>query len=76
MIGGGIAAGVAVGAGFPKALRTFGPVLVESTQRAGTLLSGLAELVAAQIEKAEDYAAERQASHHDAAYVGPGEHSV
>ncbi|MDB5335722.1 MAG: hypothetical protein JWN70_1341 [Planctomycetaceae bacterium] len=62
LIGGGIAAGVAVGAGLPKVLQTFGPVLVESSQRAGSLLSGLAELMAAQIEKAEDLAAQRKAN--------------
>lgn len=65
MIGGGIAAGVAVGAGLPKVLQTFGPVLVESSQRAGSLLTGLAELMAAQIEKAEDLAAQRKANNSD-----------
>jgi hypothetical protein len=62
LLGGGVAAGVAVGAGLPKVIRTFGPVFVESSQRAGSLLSGLAELMAAQIEKAEDLAAERKSS--------------
>ncbi|MES2791495.1 MAG: hypothetical protein V4719_17895 [Planctomycetota bacterium] len=62
LLGGGVAAGLAVGVGLPKVLQTFGPVLVESGQRAGSLLSGLAELVAAQMEKAEDYSAERKAA--------------
>ena len=62
LLGGGIVAGVALGVAFPKVRKQLGPIIEESGQRAGSLISGIAEMVAAQMEKAEDFAAERKAT--------------
>jgi hypothetical protein len=62
LLGGGIIAGVALGIGFPKARRHLAPIIEESGHRAGSLISGIAELVATQMEKVEDFAAERKAA--------------
>jgi len=60
-LGGGIVAGIAIAVAFPKARRQLGPIIAETGERAGSLLSGLAEMVANQMEKVEDFAAERSA---------------
>lgn len=52
-------AGIAIAVAFPKARRQLGPIIAESGERAGSLLSGLAEMVASQMEKVEDFAAEK-----------------
>lgn len=59
LLGGGIVAGAAVAIAFPKAIRHLAPIISESGERAGSLLSGLAEMVAHQMEKVEDMAASR-----------------
>jgi hypothetical protein len=61
ILGGGIIAGVALGVAFPKARKHLGPIIEETGQRAGSLISGVAEMVARQMEMAEDFAAERSA---------------
>lgn len=61
LLGGGVVAGVAIAVGFPKARRHLAPIIAETGERAGGVLSGLAEMLANQMEKVEDYAAERQA---------------
>jgi len=63
LIGGGICAGALLGFGIPKLSRHLGPIIVEASQRAGDVFSTLAETVATQMERAEDFAAERRASH-------------
>ena len=50
LIGGGLVAGALLG------------VIMEAGQRAGGVFSALAETVATQMERAEDYAAERRAA--------------
>ena len=60
LLGGGVAAGFAIAIGFPKARKHLGPIIAETGERAGSLLSGLAEMVAHQMEKVEDYAAEQK----------------
>ena len=60
-LGGGVIAGIAIAVGFPKARRQLGPLIAETGERAGSLISSLAELVAQQIEKVEDMAAEQKA---------------
>ena len=61
-IGGGLVAGALLGASVPKLRRHFGPVIAEAGQRAGGVFSALAETIATQMERAEDFAAERRAS--------------
>jgi hypothetical protein len=61
-IGGGLIAGAVLGASFPALRRQLGPVIMEAGQRAGGVFSALAETVATQMERAEDYAAERRAT--------------
>lgn len=60
-LGGGVVAGVAIAIAFPKARRHLAPIISETGERAGSIISGLAEMVATQMEKVEDYAAERNA---------------
>jgi len=60
-LGGGIVAGVALGAGLPKLRRQLGPMIAEAGHRAGGLVSSLAEALATQMERAEDFAAEKAA---------------
>ena len=60
LVSGGLVAGIAIAVGFPKARQQLGPLISETGQRAGGLLSGLAELVANQLERVEDMAAERK----------------
>ena len=67
LIGGGVIAGVAIAVGFPKARRQLGPIIAETGERAGSILSGLAEMVANQMEKVEDFNAERKASSSESA---------
>ena len=67
LIGGGLVAGALLGVGGPKLRRHLGPVLVEAGYRAGGVFSALAETVATQLERAEDYAAERRAASSHAA---------
>ncbi|WP_373650804.1 hypothetical protein [Schlesneria sp. DSM 10557] len=62
MIGGGICTGALLGVGVPKLTRHLGPIFVEASQRAGTVFSTVAEVVATQLERAEDFAAERRAA--------------
>ncbi|MEI8020425.1 MAG: hypothetical protein WCH39_19640 [Schlesneria sp.] len=62
LIGGGLVAGALLGASVPKLRRHLGPVIMEAGQRAGGVFSALAETVATQMERAEDYAAERRAA--------------
>ena len=62
LIGGGVIAGVAIAIGFPKARRQLGPIISETGERAGSILSGLAEMVATQMEKVEDFNAERKST--------------
>ena len=62
LLGGGVAAGFAIAIGFPKARRHLGPIIAEAGQRAGGVLSGLAEMVANQMEKVEDFAAEQKSN--------------
>lgn len=60
LIGGGVVAGVALAIGFPKARRHLAPIIAETGERAGGVLSGLAEMLANQMEKMEDFAAEQK----------------
>ena len=60
ILGGGVVAGIAIAVAFPKARKQLGPIIAESGERAGSLLSGLAEMVASQMEKVEDFAAEKK----------------
>ena len=62
LIGGGLVAGAILGVSVPKLRRHLGPVIVEAGHRAGGVFSALAETVATQLERAEDYAAERKAA--------------
>ena len=62
LLGGGIAAGIVLGACVPKLRRHLGPVIAEAGARAGGVFSTLAETVASQMERVEDYAAERRAA--------------
>lgn len=62
LLGGGIVAGAAIAIAFPKARRHLAPIISESGERAGSFLSGLAEMVATQMEKVEDFAASRNVS--------------
>lgn len=57
LVGGGVIAGIALAVGIPAARRQLGPIIAETGERAGGLLSGLAEMVANQMEKVEDMAA-------------------
>jgi hypothetical protein len=67
LLGGGVIAGALVGIAVPKLRRNLGPVLVEAGYRASGVFSVLAEAVATQMERAEDYAAERRAANSHAA---------
>jgi hypothetical protein len=60
LIGGGVIAGLALGVAFPQARRKLAPFISETGERAGGILSGLAELVASQLEKVEDFTAEQK----------------
>lgn len=60
-LGGGVIAGIAIAVGLPKARKQLGPFIAEAGERAGSLISSVAELVAHQIEKVEDMAAEQKA---------------
>lgn len=62
LIGGGLVAGAILGVSVPKLRRHIGPVIFEAGHRAGGVFSALAETVATQLERAEDYAAERKAA--------------
>lgn len=62
LISGGVVAGLAIAIGFPKARRQIGPLIAETGQRAGSMLSGIAEMVAAQMEQIEDLAATQRAN--------------
>jgi hypothetical protein len=59
LLGGGLVAGAAIAIAFPKARRHLAPIISETGERAGSILSGLAEMVATQLEKIEDLAAAR-----------------
>lgn len=61
LLTGGVVAGLAIAIGFPKARRHLAPIISETGERAGNMLSGLAEMVATQMEKVEDMAAARNA---------------
>ena len=67
LIGGGLVAGALLGASVPKLRRQLGPVIMEAGHRAGGVFSALAETLATQMERAEDYAAERRAARADGA---------
>jgi hypothetical protein len=67
LIGGGLVAGALLGVSAPKLRRHLGPVIAEAGLRAGGVFSALAETVATQMERAEDYAEERRAARSHAA---------
>lgn len=57
---GGIVAGVAIATAFPKLRRHLGPIIADASEKAGHVFSAMAETVATQMERAEDFAAERR----------------
>ena len=57
---GGVVAGIALAAGLPTLRRHFGPILAEASERAGQVFSTMTEAMAAQMERAEDIAAEHR----------------
>lgn len=65
--GGGLIAGALLAVSAPKIRRHLAPIIAEAGYRAGGIFSAVAESVATQIERAEDFAAEQRAARSNAA---------
>lgn len=65
MIGGGVLAGVALAALFPRVRRNFGPILMEAGQRAGEIFSDMAASASNGMGAAHEYAHRQPAPAHN-----------